>query len=1119
VANAAGPWWEFAALGTVEARSRAGSIHTRPKSRALLALLLARANQVVRADLLVEELWAGDPPAAAGNALRVHVAHLRDAFRAVAEEGAPEPVRFTNGGYQLVVEPGAFDVDQFEASVRDGRRALESGAPREAVEQLGGALRLWLGTPYHGLDGLEPVQREVVRLEELRLDSIELLADAHLAIDQPGWVCELLAPELRDHPLREGLAKRLMLALYRSGRSADALRIYARLREALDDELGVEPAQAIKDLEEQIILHAPELDAPRERIAPRSSVHRKSAPFVGRRLEARELDQAWQSVREGETRIALIRGAAGIGKTSLAEQLATRATREGATVLTGHCDPDPSVDYQPFPHLVRVAIEQPAPETLTAPLLGELCRLVPELADRLPPVPEPAEPGAGRRRLFAAVASLLDLCPSPMLLVLEDVHWADAGTLALLRFVLREHQVPLMLVVTYRDEEAGPDTALGAALATGELAEPDLGVQLHGLDTAELTALLDMLAPDRKWSVDVAQLADLTAGNPLFVREVVRELSAGANDVPLAELAPDGIRSLVGHQLRRLSPEARDVLLIASILGAEFSVTLLATTGTMSETAVLAALDGALATRLVTETEALDVFAFSQPLVRNIISASMPAHRRARLHLRAGENLAVSTGDGRWAEPARHFLAAAPLGDAAQTARFARRAGDDAADRFADDDAAKWYRAALAVGEGSEWTADERGETLLQLGCVLERGGALHEARAAYVEAAAAARDAGNAALLADVAIAATSRYLVIDDFHSVQRGLIDEALEGDIDERRRVQLLGNGAKLRYYDEGAGRPYAEEAIELASSTDDAEVRAIGMLAFHRALTLDPAAAEERVVLGRELLSLCEEASLREQVGIAARELLVNLLCLGWFDEFDDELVHFDEIASTHQIPADRYWVSALRATRALMTDSGADAEGMVRAAALLGRKLQQADAPGMEILQMFALRRQQGRCHEVVSGLGAPVAGQPRMEAGISLLACSSLEAGRPDDARRIVDQVLAGDEVRFPRDNLRLGATALVASVVAQIGTGPQRALCRRELDPFAEQWCVFGAGGAVFGTGHHWLGELAAASGDRDAARDHLVRAGELSEAGSSPYWTERAQRGLDGLDAAIA
>jgi DNA-binding SARP family transcriptional activator/tetratricopeptide (TPR) repeat protein len=1116
--DTAAPWWEFRALGPVDARNRVGPIHTRPMSRKLLGLLLLRANQVVRTDLLVEELWGGAPPAAAGNALRVHVAHLRDAFRTVAEEDAAEPVGFTNGGYQLVVEPGSFDVEQFESRVRDGRDALEGGAPGEAIDHLGGALRLWRGSPYQGLEDLEPVQRELVRLHDLRLTAIELLAKAHLAIDQPGRACELLAPELRDNPLRESLAFLLMLGLYRSGRAADALRVFARLKEALDEELGVEPGQAIKDLERQIILGAPELWLARERPTPRSSVQRKLADFVGRRVECRELERAWEEVRDGETRIALISGPAGIGKSALADQLVSNAIRDGATVLVGHCDPDPNIDYLPFPHLVSTAILATPPDALAAPILGELGRLVPDLADRLPPATQEVEPTAGRRRLFAAVTRLLAACPSPLLLVIGGLHWADGGALALLRFIAREREQPLMIVTTFRDDEAGPETLLGAALEAGELAEPDLRVRLAGLDRSELTALVGMLAPDLEPRVDIAQLAELTDGNPLFVREVVRELIENPSDVPLAELAPDGMRTLVGHQLRRLSPEARDVVSVASILGSEFALNLLAATAQMSETAALAALEEALATRLVLETDTLDVFTFSQPLVRNIISSLLSASRRARLHLIAGETLAISPADGRWAEVARHFLAAQPLGDAARAVRFATRAGDDAAALFAYDDAAGWYRAALAAGVGSEWTADERGETLLALGRVLERGGDLREARIAYLEAAVAAREAGNAALIADVAIAATARYLAIDAFHEELRALVDEALAGELDDRRRVELLDCGAKVRYYDDGdADREFAEEAIELASRTDDLEVRAIGMRTFHRFLTKDPSAAEERVALSRELRALCAEAGLRELIGVAARELLVNLLCLGWWDEFDVELAAFDGIAAAYDQPADRYWVSALRATRSLMTDSGADAEAMVRAAAVFGENLQQSDAPGMEILQMFALRRQQGRCHEIISGLGAPMEDQPRMEAGISLLACSSLEAGRPDDARAIADQVLAGDEVRFPRNNLRLGGIALIAGVVAEVGTDEQRALCRRELEPYADQWCVFGAGGAVFGTGHHWLGELSAALGDADAAAEHLKRACDLSLAASSPYWTERAQKALDALDRA--
>jgi hypothetical protein len=137
------------------------------------------------------------------------------------------------------------------------------------------------------------------------------------------------------------------------------------------------------------------------------------------------------------------------------------------------------------------------------------------------------------------------------------------------------------------------------------------------------------------------------------------------------------------------------------------------------------------------------------------------------------------------------------------------------------------------------------------------------------------------------------------------------------------------------------------------------------------------------------------------------------------------------------------------------------------------------------------------------------------MLAGLSLLARALVEGGRPADARRVVDHVLSGGVVRFPRDNMRLAATALIGGVAAAVGSDAQREVCRAELEPFAEQWCVFGAGAAVFGTGHHWLGELAAARGDSDAAVDHLTSAVSLSELAASPYWADRARTALAGLD----
>ena len=1112
------PWWEFSVLGPLDIRSAGGSVRlTRPMSRSLLALLLARCNRYVPTDQLIDELWQGAPPASAEGALRVHVAHLRDAFGTTGDRERDSPVQYDNGGYCVTVHPGAFDVDRFESAVREGRTAAQHGAPEEAADLLGQALRLWRGRAYDEFEQLEPIRLEAMRLGELRLDAVEVLADAHLAVDQPGSACELLAPEVRAHPLEERLVERLMLALYRSGRAPEALRVASRLREALDDELGVLPDASIRDLEDRIVIQAPDLDAPRRRAARDPDVVTRSTPFVGRRVEARALDGAWARARDGATTVAIVGGGAGIGKTALADQVVQRARQEGACALVGYCDPDPHADYEPFPHLVRQAVASLASSELASPVLGELRRLVPDVGDALPPTPESASVSAGRHRLFVAVNLLFELCPAPILILVEDLHWAQSDALAMLRHVVREHGGSMMVVATYRDEEVGAESPLGRALATGPLSDPDVRIGLRGLDVAEIKALLELLGHDEVERVNVGELTDLTAGNPLFVREVVRELGDAPRGGSLNELAPDGIRTLVGHQLQRLTPAARETLTVAALLGARFSLSLLAATGRMTETEALAGIDEALATRLLVETDELDSFTFSHPLVRNFIYASIPTSRRARLHLRAGEILAVSTEKGRWAEPARHFLAARPLVEAEQAAQYARRAGDDASGRFAHEDAADWYRSALDVAADGAIPEDERAGMLLALGISLERGGDREAARRSYLEAADAASRAGDDDLLADIAIAATPRYATIDEFHGAHRELVDRALAGSTDETRRARLYNCAGASRYYDDDeADRPYVMKALLLARESELPEVQASGLRAYHRWLTKDPTAAEERRAMCRELLDLYTREELHEQLGAASRDLLVSLLGLGRIEEFDRELQHLDEVAAAHDIPADRYWASALRATRALMRAADSETEGLVRAAHTLGKRLQQTDAEGTFILHMFTLRWQQDRAREITSGLAAPPRDQPRMESGLALLASAFVAAGRPDDARGILGQVLRGDAVAFPRDNLWLAATALVSGVAAAVGSPAQCEVCTDALEGLADQWCVFGAGGAVFGTVHHWLGLLAAAGGDPDRAGEHLAQARSLADGVGATYWADRARAELDRVGA---
>ena len=1114
---------EFSVLGPLRVRRDGHDVTiARPKSRGLLALLLARANHSVATDQLIDELWVHEPPASAESAFRVHLSFLRKALRVAGTD--PGPIEALAGGYRIAVVTDAVDVLGFEAALREARVASNAGAATETVTALERALTWRRGLAYADLQDLEPLRDEAVRLEHQWLTAVELLADAYLVLDRPRDVCDLLPGVVASHPLRESLTERLMLALYREGRQAEALRAFGQLREALDSELGVEPGPSICALEEAIIVKRTDLD-PVRRDEPRARLElRDTEAFVGRRRELDTIARVWTHALDGEPCLVLISGAAGIGKSALAEYVAGRAATAGARVIVGSCDPDPASDYEPLPQLIRAMVELAPPELLARPLLGELVRVAPDLAERLPAVTPPADASAGRHRLFVAVDELLagitDL--GPVVIVAEDLHWSGPDALALLRHLVRNGTGRLMVVGTYRDDEAEPGTALADALSRGRLARADAVVRLGGLDAAELQALVQATAPEglrRRALTRLPELHDVTMGNPLFAREVLRELAEAGEQVTIAEVAPGGVHSIVSRRLVRLTTEARGLLSAAAVLGREFSLELLALTTGMTEAAALDAIEEVLAAKLFDETDELDHFTFSHPLFRNTIYKATPASRRARLHLQAGlalERVRSTQGTARSAELARHFLAARPLGDAARTAGHALHAGDEAAEAFANAEAATWYRRAIELATEAGWEPRQEAQALLAFGQCLERSGQRDEARTAFIRAADGAKRAHDGQLLADVAIAATPRYISLDDFHVTHTALVDEALAASVDDpRRQAWLLSSAGASHYYEDRGDEMYAKQALALARQWPDPEVQAAGLVTYRRWLTHDAALANDRLALSRELKTLCREQRLRHLVGTACRDLLVDLMEVGELDEFDEELDDFATLADAHGLPADLYWLSALRATRALMRAPDSYAEELVHAAHTLGRSLQQWEAEGTFVLQMFALRYQQDRVREVRAGLEAPAPPYPRVVAGVALLAAALVASGRLDAARPILDKELEGGRLRLPHDNLWLGATALISGTAAAIGTSEQRDLLLRELQPFADRWCIFGAGGAAFGTGHHWLGKLAKANGDADTAAHHFERAAALSEASGAGYWTDvaRADRVASG------
>jgi len=297
-----------------------------PKQRALLATLLLASGQVVSRDSIVDALWGDSPPRAAVNSLQVYVHGLRQALGA-------ERIETHGVGYKLRIEPGELDLDRFRRLVERGRRALADSHASDAAEDLRQALELWLGPPLADLSAEPIVDAEAPRLDELRLQAVELRNDSELALGRHDALLPELERLIAEQPYRERFREQYVLALYRSGRQKDALEAYRDARSALLDELGIDPGAALRELERGILRHDPALAAPEAQ--PRTEWHLPvpPTPLIGRRLEVAAVAGM---LRRDDVRLVTLTGPGGTGKTRLAlavaEELAP-GLRDGAAFV------------------------------------------------------------------------------------------------------------------------------------------------------------------------------------------------------------------------------------------------------------------------------------------------------------------------------------------------------------------------------------------------------------------------------------------------------------------------------------------------------------------------------------------------------------------------------------------------------------------------------------------------------------------------------------------------------------------------------------------------------------------------------------------------------------------
>jgi predicted ATPase len=465
--------------------------------------------------------------------------------------------------------------------------------------------------------------------------------------------------------------------------------------------------------------------------------------FAGRERELATLRALLpRSTGEGR-RAAFLAGEAGSGKSRLVRELAAEVAAEGATVLYGDCDGVVGTPYGPFAAALEHLVRHADPVALRPHLVqggAELARLLPGLAalDDLPG-PVAADADAERHRLHTAVTNLLVgiSAERPLLVVLEDVHWADASTLGLMRHILRSGAAAQMLLVaTFRDGEADVPAELAAALVDVYRTEGVVRIRLAGLSEGEVAEFVRLTAGSEPTPDLTTAILGLTGGNAFLVTELWRELlETGVVDIgpggarltrPAADLGtPTTVREVVSQRLARLSTEANEVLALAAVAGADFELDTVRRTNVVSDPVLLGAVDEAVRSGLLVEEPGRSLaYRFAHELVRRAVMDRLSASRKAEIHLLVAEALEGRRphGDSRaaLAALAHHYASAAPVGGIERAVDYNLLAADSAARALAFGEAEDRFRVVLELGVREP---AERVDVMLRLGDACHRAG------------------------------------------------------------------------------------------------------------------------------------------------------------------------------------------------------------------------------------------------------------------------------------------------------------------------------------------------------------------------------------------------------------
>jgi tetratricopeptide (TPR) repeat protein len=782
-------------------------------------------------------------------------------------------------------------------------------------------------------------------------------------------------------------------------------------------------------------------------------------PFVGRVQELRELRAALEEAAARQGCLLLVTGEPGIGKSRLMEELARQLPEQGWRVLVGRCwEHGGAPAYWPWMQVVRAA--------------GS------ELLECLPSAPTAADPEAARFQLFDAVGRFLRKVAGsgPVLVVLDDLHAADEPSLLLLRFLAQTvTDERVVLVGAYRDAEPRVHELAGLF---GDLARVGHRVRLRGLSHAEVGGYMLRVAGRPPPGPVVARVHDVTAGNPLFVGEVVRALLVGG-DLGTAEgrgsdpmlRIPEELRGLIHRRLAGLSTEAVSNLKVASVVGREFELGVLRRISRLRVGRLTEALAEAERVGLVSgDASTPGRYAFSHELVREALYDDLPAARRLKLHHTIGLVLEEAFRDDlepHLAELAHHFTRSATLGDAALAVEYSTRAGDHAAALLAYEDAARHYARALhLLPMLKDTSGDRRCVLLLRLGDVQWRTGDTEQAGRSFEEAAALSDRLGAGETLARAALGYVTAgaplrlglggLILTGTFGEETTGIrrLEQALaalpEGD--SSLRAQVLARLATELYPTGQADRrtALAEEAVAMARRLGDLQALLVALHGRHWA-TLSPDHIDVRLANATEMLDVAARVGDEEMAFLARHARLHGFLELCEVGRVDAELEAMALTADHIRQPFYQWHIASMRAMRALLDGRLDEAERLARSTLDAGLRPSVHMTYMYEHALMLAIRWQQGRLGERRETVRAHGDQYPSIARWRDALAAAELADERA--ARAEIERHARSGFADLPRDGLWILHLCALAEACVLIRDQQRAGQLYDLLSPYAER------------------------------------------------------------------